>query len=249
MNCEEAELLLESLHDDNLEPRLKTRVERHLADCPSCGGIMKGLQNMRGVIRKGFIPPPSASLDRIVMREIRRAGALRRPQKTTWWQRMFGGSVKIPKPAFAAALIMIAVGLILSNLPGRNAANFSASPDALNSPSALAISLPKRDEPEKTKIVEVPVIRERVVKQTIYVERPNLDSRKDGRQYSALRPNKRDFETLQKESPVRKRNVPDLEMKDSIAENGYFTRVNLSGFKPAVDAKTRIIKEGKVNEK
>jgi hypothetical protein len=241
MNCDEVELLVEAIHDNESDLLVKTRVERHLANCPYCSEIVKGLQNLRGTIQKGLIPLPSPSLNQRVMCEIKAAQGLTHQRKSRW-RLILNGSVNIPKPAFAAALLIFAACLVLSYLQGRNAANsfVPSEPKSLSSPYPVFPSTQEEPE-EKTMITDMQVNNGRKVTGAIYTARPRFDSQ------GGSHPNEPRLKTPEKNSLVFAQNIPD--MKDSMAETGYFTRVNLSGFRPITDAKTRIIKGSKADEK
>lgn len=249
MNCEKVRPLLGRFYDCNLDWHSEVGVESHLGNCRSCSVEFERLQKLSGVLQNSFIPAPTASLDEMIMRDIRRESDFRQSPKAAWWKGIFIGSVSVPKPAFAVAIILIAVGLALSNFLGRNAAaSFSAAaPDALTTSSPLPL---KPNETDKTKIAEVPVVRERIVKQIIYVERHNPNGQKQSDRYAVSERYKfGSKKRSRKITPPFKQNVPDSRVNDSIAENGYFTRTNLSVFQPVREMKTRIIKETQDNEK
>ena len=84
---------------------------------------------------------------------------------------------------------------------------------------------------ERTKLVEVPVVRVRVVTRTVYSARAQRNARE-----------------ARNRAQAAEQNYPNLAMSDSIAEHGYLTRAKLAGFQPANEMKARIIKEVKVNE-
>jgi hypothetical protein len=161
---------------------------------------------------------------------------------SAWWHRIFAGSLSIPKPVFAAAIIIVAVAITAANIIGRYTLT---SPDVSSIPAAspLVVSTPLPPEIiEKTKIVEVPVIRERVVTRVVYVERQNNES--NNSQKSLLAQDRTG-------GNKQKQNLTKEETNSAInVEAGeYVTRGNLSGFQPIAELKTRIIQDTKQDEK
>ncbi len=253
MKCEEAKLLVGALQDDDLEPQLKIQIEKHLLICANCENAFEQTRELSRLLQKSFVPAPSAALDRNILQEFRleREQQRRRTHKTSWRQYLLVGSITIPKPVFAAAAVVIIAAFGLFGLIGRNASNSSDVADVKTSATSSVTSSPHElNETDKTKIIEVPVFRERIIKQIVYVERRNPDNQTGISQYSILARNKSaSRERLQKGFPAVKQNNLDIKVSDSIAENGYFTKTNLSAFQPVSEMKTRIIKEVKINEK
>jgi len=241
MKCEEANSLLEALYDGGLNPHLRIQVEKHTAACSSCAIKLEQLRALSGLLQKSIVPPPSPVLDQKLMRAFRQQHA--EPVKpVSWWQRILGGSVSIPKPALAAAVIMIAIALAAANIIGRKTAGVT---ETAANPSANITAVPAPPEViEKTKVVEVPIVQERIVTRVVYVERENTRKQKG----QNLLPVSKRSETSQL---AQKRHLQEnhLDMNGAIAENGYFTQANLKGFQASDEMKARIIKEVKPNEK
>ena len=245
MNCEKVNELLNELHDGAMSEALKTRMETHIADCSSCCAAFDRLQALRNLLQTDVAPAPSAALDRKLMQAFREKHHA--PAKSPAWRRgIFAGSVSVPKPIFAAALIAVAVAVTTANLIGRNAAISSG----VNTASTAPITQQALPEViEKTKIVEVPVIKERVVTKTVYVEREDGNVQRAAGKSFELNSIRGGAVNKKRDDAANPAAVPNLQMSGSIAENGYFTRTDLSDFAPVAEAKIRIIKKEKTDEK
>jgi hypothetical protein len=240
MKCEEANSLLEALCDGGLNSPLRIQVEKHAAACSACAINLKQLRALSGLLQKSVVPPPSPVLDQKLMQAFHQH--YDEPVKTvSWRRRIFGGSISIPTPALAAAVILIAIALAASNMIGRKTAGVSES--AANPPAPANVTLTP-EIIEKTRIVEIPVVRERVVTRVVYVERESAQKRK-ARNLPPISKRSETSQLAQKRSQRENR----FDMSGAIAENGYFTQVNLTGFQPNADMKVRIIKEVKPDEK
>jgi hypothetical protein len=158
-----------------------------------------------------------------------------------WWHRIFVGSLSIPKPAFAAAVIMVAVAIAAANIIGR----YAVTPLNVTSiPAAPSLIAPTHFPPEiieKTKIVEVPVIKERVVTRVVYIERQSNEANNSRKSLLAqdLTGGNKQKQNLTKEETNSAINAEASE---------YVTRGNLSGFQPIAELKTRIIQDTKQDE-
>jgi hypothetical protein len=97
------------------------------------------------------------------------------------------------------------------------------------------------------RVVEVPVVQERVVKQVVYVEKKErgaargVSTRTDGREELARRDdkNERGAETSEGREPAQGQD----------GHAGYFTRVDMNDFQPASEMKFRIVSRGGTDEK
>lgn len=253
MKCEEVKPLIEEFYDNNLKPDLKLKIEQHISDCQLCKIDFARLQKLSFVLQKSPLPPPSTALDKRIFQEFSLEHESRRAPKAGWWQKLFTGSIAIPKPVFAATVIVIALGLILSNWLGRGASNSAEIADAkISLPLSDTAQPYKTGEANSTKIIEVPVVRERLVKQIVYVERSNRNTAVGNSQRSFLAYNKLDIdpkEKIQRVSPVIERDVTNLKMNQTISESERLISSDLRGFQTVEDMKARILKEDKVDEK
>lgn len=242
MNCEKVSAAAQEFYDEDLSAQEKIRMEEHLLICGWCRLEIERWRALSGLLRQDAVSPPNAALDRKVIAAFRQKHAAdNRP--SAWWRAILVGSVSVPKPAFAAALIVAVIAVAAAHLIGRNEATKFAG--KIDSSDSVAVSpAPQPEIIERTKIVEIPI--ERVVTKTVYVEREN---------YVASAKNEKKRTTAERKSFDRKAqnqtasvNDSNLPLDGSIAQNGYFTPVNLKNFQPA-EMKTRIIKEVKADEK
>ncbi len=244
MNCKEVSLLIEEFCDGELSLHLESRVKEHIEICVLCSADLNNVIKLDQLLEKSSPPPPpSVMLDQKLMEAFRdhnKAVSI----SPAWWQRIFVGSLSIPKPAFAAALVVFAVAVTAANLVGRYTmmpADFSAVSVAL--PTVVNVPLPP-EIIEKTKIIEVPVVKERVVTRVVYVERQN--NKTTDVQKTLLAQNQADGN---KQERTVKEDDSNLAMNGAVNDDGYVTRANLIGFQPPTELKTRIIREDKTNEK
>lgn len=249
MNCEEVSLLIEDLFDGEAEPLLKSRVENHIAVCPACRAVFDKLLALDGLLEKNsIVPPPSAMLDRKLMEAFERQNSKTSTSPAAWWKRIFAGSLTVPKPAFAAALVLFVIALAAANIVGRYsvapaASDFSAASSESQPP---VVVMPSPEIIEKTEIVEVPVVRERVVTRIVYVER---EINKPAESQKPL-PAQNGTEAVDNRNRlVKKENPSNLAMNGAVEDGGYVTRANLLGFQPPTELKARIIRQDKTDEK
>lgn len=245
MDCNKFEKQIEAFVDDELDRSSRKRIEAHLAECSSCEKTLENLQAVRGILRNSLpAVSTSSAVDDHVMAAFHRKHEQRNTSKPTrWWQAIFG-QISLPNPAlsFAAIVLLATVGLafqlgrmsvseIQSTVPATETADLSAkSPENISSERIVEVPVIKTVEVPVTKIVEVPVVKEKVVTKVVYV---NWRQEKDAKNENAPGNFSRDT----------------LALSSSVDEKGFVTQVNLKGFQPASELKTRIIKGEKSNEK
>jgi hypothetical protein len=245
MNCQEVKLRLEAFHDGCADSDLSSRIGKHIAGCAVCNEDLRQLQALSTILRKSSVPAPSAALAQGLIEAFHQEYK----QSTTalpWWKRAFGSTITIPVPALAIAIIVIVIGIAAANIVGRNAAIFdgSNSTSAASTP-VISLSSAPPEIVEQTKIVEVPVIRERIVTRVVHVERQGRTAVLPARN-QALGSSRKDLRRNSSNS-IPKDTTPA--MNDSIAENGYLTRIDLTGFQPTNGMNARVVREGKNDEK
>lgn len=180
---------------------------------------------LTALLRAWEAPPPSASARERLLAEFR-AAAPRAP----FWRRALTSEIRVPLPVAACAALALLVSLYA--LAARTRTH-GAQP----APSAR-VEAPVR-------VVEVPVIQERVVTRTVYVEKKGpaavrgLPAPPPGREALAAVPDPGDAEPPKRSEPALSTQSPA----------GYFTRVDMEDFQPAEDVKLRIVKRGSVDEK
>jgi len=153
-------------------------------------------EELRSVLRRWQAPEAPPSLDRRVASSF---SAQR--LKSALWRRILTATVAVPMPVAAAvALLFIGAGVFAVR-----------NPRPAPAPTAEPVI--------KTRTVEIPVVREKVVTRTVYVER--------------------------KSRPLRQRAAPDATALTSGDERGF---MNLAGFQPPKEIKLRVIGKGDDHE-
>lgn len=225
MNCIETRKNIESLIDGELSGALKHSIEQHLLICASCCELKQEVSSLSSLLRTSQIPSPSLELDQRVIESFRS----RQKPAVAWWRSLIFGGFVMPKPAFATLLVLAVAGAWLAFQIGK----LNSTTISITSPSVASNEIPVQatSEPMIQKvIVEVPVIKEKIITRTVYVREPKINK------------------TEKVKAPTdSKFNI--LPSVNSVAENGYFTAVNLKGFEPAAEMSAKIIKEEKKDEK
>ncbi|HSK73158.1 MAG TPA: zf-HC2 domain-containing protein [Pyrinomonadaceae bacterium] len=223
MNCIETRKNIESLIDGELDGAFKESIERHLLICASCCEVKQEMSSLSSLLRTSRIPSPS-ELDRRVIESFRS----RQKPAVAWWRGLIFGGFVMPKPVFAMLLILAVAGAWLAFQIGK----LNSTTISIISPSVASneIPVPTSSEPKiQTVVVEVPVIKEKIITRTIYVREPKINK------------------TEKVKAPADSK-LDILPSVNSVAENGYFTAVNLKGFEPAAEMSAKIIKEEKKDE-
>jgi hypothetical protein len=150
------------------------------------------------------------------------------------WRRALTAQVRVPLPV-AACLGLVLLGSLYvlgaraTTPPGRRPAAQTEAP------------------PAAVRVVEVPVVQERLVTRTVYVERKG----REGEQAAARRQpvleesarrddkNERDAGATQRQEPAQGQD----------AHAGYFTHVDMKDFQPTNEVKFRIVSRGGTDEK
>ncbi|HEV7905421.1 MAG TPA: hypothetical protein VGO96_16390 [Pyrinomonadaceae bacterium] len=231
--------LVELLFD---EPGSATR-SRLLAEveaCALCGAQYRSLAetldlceaaSAASLPRESYWPQYHAALSRRLHaaageRQTNDARAQRR-QSAPFWKRLLTTSIRVPAPvAAAAALLLVALSMFALSLAARSAPEpvVLAAPNASQGASAPQI-----------KFIEVPVVQEKIITQTLYV--PHRNSRNDGGDATASR------------RALTRENLAGVSRQNARAPEAEATpRANLSGFKPAGEVNLRIIKGSDARE-
>lgn len=223
MNCVESKNNIEALIDGELGGALKDAVENHLRICRACEETKDEMILLSGFLQTSEIKLPSAALENRLMQSFRQR---QKAEKVSSWRQIIFGAVAIPKPVFAALLLAAVTASWLAFEVGKiNSSIVSMTAPTIDS----QVQMPPETE-IKTVVVEVPVVREKIVTRTIFVrEKPENQSGKA------------------QPAAASKSNI--LPSSSSVADNGYFTDVNLKGFQPSAEIGAKIIKEVKEDEK
>jgi hypothetical protein len=142
------------------------------------------------------------------------------------WQRVLTASVRVPLPVAACALVALVASLV--GLVAR------ASSNPANVETQLANAAPV------VRVVEVPVIQEKVVTRVVYVEKNERD---EGRGLPAKSP------LVGLAATGARGSKPVADSRDAGDPASFITRVDMADFRPADDMKIRVIKKGRADEK
>jgi len=179
---------------------------------------------LTALLRAWEAPPPGADARARLLADFR-ASAPPAPL----WRRALAAELRVPLPVAACAALALIASLFALGARGRTRA---AAAEAKTTP------------PPEVKFIEVPVVRERVVTQTVYVE-------KKGRGGLRLSPSQSPPREAEREALAQGATREDAggqpPSRDSNA--GYFTRVNMEDFQPADEVKIRIVKRGGTDER
>ncbi|HEX8119394.1 MAG TPA: hypothetical protein VF521_19100 [Pyrinomonadaceae bacterium] len=150
------------------------------------------------------------------------------------WRRAMGAQVRVPLPVAACLGVMLLGSLYV--LGTRATTARVEAPPVQTEAAAQAV-----------RVVEVPVVRERVVTRTVYVEKKGRD---EG-QAAPLRQSER--EELARQGNKNERAVEAPQGREPAqgqeAHAGYFTRVDMKDFQPTNEVKLRIVSRGGTDEK
>lgn len=228
-NCRRIESQLVDLIFNDLSAEHKLRLLTEIESCASCTGQYLSFSETLVVFEQtteACLPPESYwprynETLRNRLHAPAQAPIEVKAAHAPFWRRLLAARLPIPVP-IAAALV---IGLIVS------------SALALKSASTTQTIATPATPIESVKIVEVPVVQEKIVTRTIYVEKKRTAERS----------------TRQQSSPALARTA---EMNNATAihsnpaeETGFFTRANLKGFQPADEMKIRVIKRNNTDEK
>lgn len=222
---------------DELDGAARSRLLAEVAACASCGAQYRSLvktldaydeASTAAMPRENYWPQYHVALSRRLHEasgdaraEPRRAPFLR---SAPFWKRLLATSIRVPVPlAATAVLLLVAVSALALSLVARSA----TEPVVVSAPHST-----QGEAAPQIKFVEVPVVREKIITQTIYVPRRN---------------NSGDAATLRR-APSRE-NLAGVRGQNAPATEASATpRANLSGFKPAGEVNLRIIKGSDARE-
>ena len=241
MKCNEIEKQIDSFIDNELNSPLACRVEFHLKKCRVCQETFESLQALRQMLGKDISVPASGKLDGRVMKAFSRHHKNKQNKK---WRSIVFGQIIIPKPAFALALLLLAVFTGLAFQFGKMAATDirleMPITETANQLSQMSepnlVSKSNKDFEDKSsdapiiKYVEVPVVKEKIVTRIIYV------NKQSGKENSI-------------KAGSAKTKPDNFALNSSVNENRYSTQVNLKEFQPVDEMITKIIKKDENYEK
>lgn len=240
MKCIDVKENLDALLDGEAGILNEREIENHLETCGSCRVEFENLSAIGGILKNNLAISAPTILDEKVFSGFDSFHA-EKPKPTKEKIGWFG----IPRFAFAAALLLFAIGITSAFQLGKMSASkisvvlpeVAESKDVnqvaeVNDANQIEDNL-KTEKPIikiievpviKEKIVEVPVIKEKVITRTVYIEK-NRKTEKENK----ILPN----------STTNN----DVAMESSIKENGYVTQTDLKGFQPVSQVKIKITRK------
>lgn len=224
MKCIENKKNIEALNDNELDDALRDAVEGHFQVCSVCRELKEESAALSTLLQTSRIPLPSAALDARIMKSFRQ-----QHESVPVWRRIILGTFAVPKPAFAALLILAMAGFWTAFQVGKIYSTSISISEQLGETARTPIQTPEQQEVQ-TVVVEVPVIKEKIVTRTIYVPQPKINKNEKSKSLDVLPQN-------------------DLPLSSVVANNGYFTDVSLKGFQPSAEINAKIIKGVKEDEK
>lgn len=219
---------------DELDAATGARLSAEVAACARCEAQYRSLTETLDVCteaaaasmpRENYWPQYHAALTRRLQDA---AGEARAGRRSPFWKRLLTTSIRVPAPLAATAmLLLVAVSALALALAARSA------------PEPVSVAAPPASQGEaapQIRFIEVPVVREKIVTQTIYVPRRNSGSGNGGDAVTARRASARE-------------NLAGVGRQNANApEAAVPPRANLSGFKPAGEVNLRIIKGSDARE-
>ncbi|HEX8247058.1 MAG TPA: zf-HC2 domain-containing protein, partial [Pyrinomonadaceae bacterium] len=241
--CIEVEKQIGSLLDGEVSFAVREEVEHHLKECRVCGQIHEKLRAVNELLMKPVPVSDPKRLDELVMDGFyRHQNKKQEINETVGWRTALSRLSLIPKTAAAltALLFVASVGLafqlgritatgIPAALPQTEKVSQSALKENNVSVSLAETASDIKNEAPATKVIRIPVIREKIVNRIVYVDKSQKKERENGIP-----------------SVVSERN--NLALKSSTRKNEFLTKVNLKGLQVVSDSKTRIIKKGESYE-
>jgi hypothetical protein len=150
------------------------------------------------------------------------------------WRRVIGADLRVPVPVAACAFVAFLAALAFA------AARTETWPRVASvEPSALVQTSDAAVNPvPAVKIIEVPVVQERIVTRFVYVEKKERGERAGVFEQPGTR-------ATYGASDLKRA----ADSQDASQPTSFFTRVDMADFKPADEMKIRIVKRGKTDEK
>jgi hypothetical protein len=226
MNCRDISAQIEAWFDGAANPVFKDEIEAHLLACALCNNRLARLRAMRDLLQRDNIPPPSISLDMQVMSAFR--DRFSRPRiQSPGWRSLVLGSVLVPKPAIAMALLAVVaallIGVLIGELRGERTAN-QAVPRELPLLAAPSTTAPS------TKIPEAGL-------------QPGEKTRAQTKA-PRYRSGERELQTVRSGSVARNSPANSLESSTTVSPLGanYSTKALLGGFEPVRESRIRVLK-------
>jgi hypothetical protein len=226
-NCRRVESQFVDLLFAELEAERKSQLLTEIEHCADCMGQYQSLSDTLFIVEQThaaatppehYWPRHNAALRERLLRP-EPAAKLNRSVTASFWKRLLTAKLPVPVPV-AATLI---IGLVLTSALAFRRAPVAATPSAPAPPASV-------------KYIEVPVVQEKIVTRTVYVEKKQAKERERR-------------ESLPEVAGLSESNDRLMAGSKHEDEAGFFTRANLKGFQPADDMKIRVLKRNNTDDK
>ncbi len=219
-NCRRIESQMVDLLFDDLDREQRLRLLSEIETCANCMGQYLSCSETLSVCDRTALAatPPESYWPRYnaTLRHSLRRAPLPAPAATArvpFWRRLLTARLPLPVPIAAALVVAFIISSAL----------------ALRRPPVVQHLAPSQPPVETVRIVEVPVVREKIVTGTVYVEKKRGAERAESAPLPAVA----------SATELNNSTVANSKHED---EAGFFTRADLKGFQPADEMKIRVIK-------
>jgi hypothetical protein len=234
MKCIEAGQNIQLLIDDNLERRNEQQLKAHLAGCEACAQELETLKLMKGLLSIQPQILPKTEFDQRMLAAFKDQTIFEPKAEPNWLIALFA----ISKPAIAFALALFVLGCGLSFLFGRMSVSsfpqltVSDTENKQTQPTTTQIKSPDISASEPavnpeiktvTKYVNVPLIKEKIVRQIVYVNGPH-------------------------QNIIGSKSVKATASVNSARRQDMAKRLNLKDLQPIANVTYKIIRKGENNE-
>lgn len=231
-NCRRMESHFVDLLFDDVDRERKRRLLREIDACANCASQYQSLSDTLFVFDRtaeaaqpdeNHWPRYQAALHSRLQEPVAAVSEKNNNSRAFFWHRLWAAKLRIPAPVAAAVLIAFVMSSALALLRApRGRETNPASPV----PAASSV-----------RVIEVPVVREKIVTRTVYVEKKRTTPARESQ------------ETMRALARTSETGDPALVHSKPEDETGFFTRANLKGFQPADEMKIRVIKRNNTDEK
>lgn len=225
-DCRQIQDDLVELMFDETDAATRSRLMAQVEACAGCDAHYRSLAATLNACdaathaltpRESYWPKYHAALSRRLMHAARDGST---PPlsfaRAPFWKRCLTTSVRVPAPLAATAILLLVATTIFALL----LLTARPAPIVLAAPAVM-----QESAPPQIRFIEVPIVREKIITQTVYVPR-RLTSGADTRRRAVPRENL---------AEANRQNA-------ALPEATVSPRANLSGFKPADNTNLRIIK-------
>jgi hypothetical protein len=229
-NCRRTESQFVDLLFDDIDIERKRRLLREIDACANCAGRYQSLSDTLFVFERtaesvqpdeNYWPRYNAALRDRLLEPVAPVSE-KTNARAFFWHRLWAAKLRIPVPVAAVLLIAFVMSSALTLLRAQKV-----------EPNATTPAPP----PASVRIIEVPVVREKIITRTVYVEKKRTTPARESQ--------------IEMPAVAQTGDVNDSSLVHSKPEEetGFFTRANLKGFQPADEMKIRVIKRNNTDEK